>query len=132
MKKLEAVQRRWTKNILGLEHMDYSTRLRALNLFSVRGRLLRHDIIKYWKILHGESSLEPDAFFIRSPVTITRGHQLKLAHVRTSLEIRRRFISVRAISLWNSLPDSVVSITNINSFKADLACQLGDLLYQYD
>ena len=132
LKKLEAVQRPWTKNIQGLEHLDYGNRLHTLGLFSVKGRLIRQDILKYWKILHGMSSLEPDAFFVRFPLTSTRGHHLRLAHVRTSLDIRRRFFSVRAIPLWNSLPESVVSITNINSFKAALACHLGETLYHYD
>ena len=44
LKLLESVQRRWTKSIRGLEELEYAARLRALNLFSVKGRLLRHDI----------------------------------------------------------------------------------------
>ena len=34
----ESVQRRWTKNIRGMEHLDYSQRLKALDLYSVQGR----------------------------------------------------------------------------------------------
>ena len=38
---LESVQRRWTKEITGLAALPYSERLRALELYSVHGRLLR-------------------------------------------------------------------------------------------
>ena len=46
---LETLQTRWTKNILGIEDLDYREKLRFLNLFSNRGRLLRADLIKYCK-----------------------------------------------------------------------------------
>ena len=43
---LEAVQRRWKKNITGIENLSYGEGLRFLNLFSIRGKLLRADLIK--------------------------------------------------------------------------------------
>ena len=36
---LEAVQRRWPKNVEGIESLSYGDRLRFLNLLSVRERL---------------------------------------------------------------------------------------------
>ena len=44
---LKSVQRRWTKKIKGLSNLSYCERLRALNLFSIKSRLLRSDLIKY-------------------------------------------------------------------------------------
>ena len=44
---LEFVQRRWTKQVDRLFNHSYAERLRPLNLLSVRGRLLRTDLIKY-------------------------------------------------------------------------------------
>ena len=42
---LESVQRRWTKNIRGMEHLDYYQRLKALDLYSVRGQLQYYDTV---------------------------------------------------------------------------------------
>ena len=47
---LETIQRRWTKKGVGFNNLSYSERLRSLNLFSIKGRLLHSDLIKYWKI----------------------------------------------------------------------------------
>ena len=43
LKRLESIQRLWTRNILGLRDQEYGDRLRALDLFSVKGSLLRAD-----------------------------------------------------------------------------------------
>ena len=59
LKRLEAVQRLWTRNVLGLKDMIYAERLRALDLFSVQGRLLRADMLKCWKIFRYLSRLSP-------------------------------------------------------------------------
>lgn len=114
---LESVQRRWTKCVDGLGNLPNSTRLQFLNSFSVKGRLLRPDLIKMWQIVHGKSYLNFDDFFYHPGVSITRGHQHKLAHVRTSFEIRKCSFVVRKIGLWNSLPESVVTSSSLESFK---------------
>jgi hypothetical protein len=77
-KLLESVQRRWTKKVNGLSEMNYGDRLRRLNLFSIKGRLLRADLIKYWKILHGNNE-EMRGLFSFAPAVGTRGHLFKLA-----------------------------------------------------
>ena len=43
---LESVQRRWTKEVCGLSPLSYEERLIRLNLLSMRGRLLRADLIQ--------------------------------------------------------------------------------------
>ena len=47
---LESVQRRWTKQINGLQDISYHDRLKHLSLYSTKGRLLRQDLIQIWKI----------------------------------------------------------------------------------
>ena len=52
--------------------MDYMNfpiedRLKFLDLYSVRGRYLRADIIKCWKIFHGFSPIAPDQLFVLAP-----------------------------------------------------------------
>ena len=128
---LEAVQRRFTKRIAGLEEVSYGDRLRELNLFSVKGRLLRADLIKYWKILHGPSE-DMRALFQLAPVVGTRGHPLKLASPLCSTDARRRFFNVRCVRLWNELPSCVVLAENLTSFKRLLMDYLGERLFEYD
>ena len=45
LKLLESVQRRWTKKITGFSELSYDQRLMALDLFSIKGRLLRADMV---------------------------------------------------------------------------------------
>ena len=61
----------------------------------------------------------------------TKGHDYKLAHVRCSLECRRRFFSVRVVSSWNSLSSAVVELSDLGAFKALLKDFLGQKLYDY-
>ena len=72
---LESVQRMWTRHIEGLSHLSYEERLRELDLYSVQGRLLRADLIKYWKIFHNQSSVCPTDIFTLAPQVGTRGHR---------------------------------------------------------
>ena len=36
---------------------------------------------------------------------------------RTNLELRRNFFTVRAVKVWNELPDAVKSKKSVNAFK---------------
>ena len=131
IKLLESVQRRWTRNIVGLENLSYADRLSALDLFSVRGRLLRADLIECWKIVHDIVPFDLSRLFQYAPAVDTRGHDYKLAHVRCSLECRRCLFSVRVVSSWNSLPSAVVELSDLGAFKAALKDFLGQKLYDY-
>lgn len=131
LKLLESVQRRWTRQIEGMSDLSYHDRLKALDLYSVQGRLLRADLIKYWKIFHGECGILPEDVFTKPPPVATRGHRYKIAHVFSSTKARKRFFSVRCVAQWNSLPDSIVALNSVGAFKAALHNFLGPSLYQY-
>ena len=105
---LEAVQRRWTKQITGLADLDYRLRLKSLSLYSIQGRLLRTDLILYWKLLTKRSSIPPELMFQLAPRSGTRGHPLKPAVPRCNSDLRKRSFSVRLVSEWNGLPQIVV------------------------
>ena len=53
LRRLESLQRRWTREAIGMCGLDYEERLRRIGLFSVEGRLLRIDLVKVWKCFHG-------------------------------------------------------------------------------
>ena len=131
LKLLESVQRGWTKKIWGLEDMSYECRLRHLNLFSVKGRLLRADIIKCWKIFHGKCSISPLDIFVLPTRTGTRGHKFKIAHRHSTIECRRRFFSLRVADVWNGLPGCVVELDSLSDFKASLFGCLGEILFDF-
>ena len=130
LRALERVQRRWTRQIRGLEHLPYSQRLLHLDLFSVKGRLLRADLILTWKIFMGKCSINLGQIFqVRE--SSGRGHSKKLFLPRTSLEVRRRFFPVRVVHHWNSLSEEAVSAPTLSTFKHFLHRDLGQELFNY-
>ena len=130
LQMLESIQRRWTKKIAGFADHPYSVRLSTLNLFSIKGRLLRADLILVWKIMAG---LCPslNALFERVAHGRTRGHSRKIFKPRHSTDVRSRFFSLRVIDLWNSLPEEVVSVQSVQTFKRLLEHCLGPRLFEY-
>ena len=120
VRKLESIQRRWTREILGLGGLVYEDRLKELGLYSIQGRLLRADIIKVWKIFHPEVDIGLDRIFDRRSHGATRGHSLKLAVPRSRSETKRRFLNSRVVTVWNGLPAEVVSASTLASFKGRL------------
>ena len=131
LRVLEAVQRRWTKQVANLGNLTYGARLRALDQFSVQGRLLRADMIHCWKIFHDKCSICPTDLFVLAPQSATRGHRYKVSHIRAQTDLRQRSFSARCVQTWNSLPEQVVSEKNVSAFKSKLAKALGDALFGY-
>ena len=116
----------------GIGDMAYGDMLSFFYLYSIRGRLLRADLIKCWKVFHGECSVSPTDIFVFPPVSnLTRGHRFKLGKVRCRLECRRRFFSVRVVNSWNALPDNVVGAASLNQFKSALHNHLGASLFEF-
>ena len=132
LKILESVQRHFTKQINGLSRFSYADRLKFLNLFSIRGRLIRSDLIKYWKIFHNHSSIKHNDLFTLAPTSNLRGHEYKIFVQHTNTDIRKRFFSVRCIPLWNNLSHNTVQSTSLDSFKAAIGNELGPLLFTYN
>ena len=117
--KIEAVQRRATKMIPQLKKLPYTERLKILELPTLIYRRLRGDCIQVYKFMNGYYDFDWQKFFhINSGLThSTRGHSLKLNKSLCFTKARRNFFAVRVINNWNSLPQSVISVDSINSFK---------------
>lgn len=128
---LESIQRRWTKQIESVRDLEYGDWLCALNLFSVKGRLIRADLIQYWKIFNGKSHIAATELFDLAPQRGTRGHCFKIFMPATRTDIRKRFFNVRCIPVWNALPQHVVTAPTLPRFKKLLAESLGDTLFEY-
>ena len=98
---------------------SYRERLRALNLFSIKGRLLCATLIKYWSILCDEARVcDLSELFVRSPSSRTRGHRFKLLAPLCSTDILHTFFIV----------GFVVSIFGIHSLQLLLRICLFPLL----
>ena len=131
LKLLENIQRRWTKRITGMESLTYGERLRTLNLYSIQGRLLRADLIQYWKIFNDTSCILPADLFNQPPQSRTRGHCHKIFTPVTHTDVRKRSFSQRCISVWNSLPTSTVCARNVTAFKRMLDRDMNNALFNY-
>ena len=129
MRLLEALQRRWTRQIAGIEHLDYVSRLKEIGLYSVAGRLLRIDLIKVWKAFNYEVDIGLSSIFDRAPYQNTRGHSLKLSIPVCHSEAKRRFLGARCVTEWNALSAQVVESNSLAVFKKLLDRELGNKLF---
>ena len=126
---VESLQRRWTREVLGFERVQYCDRLKSLGLFSVFGRLLRMDLIKIWKGFHPEVDVGISGLFDMAQYSGTRGHLFKLSVPRCHSEVLRRSFGVRRVKIWNDLPAHVVETSCLTTFKRFLDMELGSKLY---
>ena len=129
VRRLESLQRRWTREVDGLRGLDYEGRLRECGLYSVWGRLLRLDLIKIWKAFNTDTEVGLREIFETASVMGTRGHQFKLSIPVCRSEVKRRTIASRCVVAWNSLGVDTVSASSVQAFKGRLDADLGDRLF---
>jgi ribonuclease P/MRP protein subunit RPP40 len=120
IEELEKVQMRATKIIKQLNKCSYENRLRQLDLPTLRYRRIRGDMIEVYKLVHGlyDSSSCINLEFSRN--VNTRGNRFKLAKNQFHYDARKYYFVNRIVSIWNSLPDEIVSLTSLDSFKYHL------------
>jgi len=127
IKKIELVQRRFTKRFLCCCGLQYSERLIELEVDSLELRRIRFDLIYVHKLLFGMVDAYVSALFVANKVdTVTRGHSLKLFVQHSRIDARKYFFSNRVIQSWNSLPatpDDFSSLACIRRFlqRTDLS-----------
>ena len=102
-----------------------------MDLYSVKGRLFRADLIRCWKIFNGKCVIVPSDLFVMSPHAGTRGHIYKVMHMRSRLECRKRYFSIRVASAWNGLPEYLVVAESVEEFKRGLHVVISEKLYDY-
>jgi len=79
VKKIEFVQRRFTKRFLCCCGLQYSERLVKLEVYSLELRRIRFDLMYVYKLLFGMVYTGVSALFVADNVdTVARGHSLKL------------------------------------------------------
>ena len=127
---LERVQRRWTREVRGLEDLPYSQRLKQLDLFSFQGRMLRSDMIMVWRIFHRKSAATPEVLFTMTDSS-RRGHNLRIFLPRFNTDLRKRSFAIRVIADWNGLSPNTVNAQSLTTFKRLLQVDLGQRLFDY-
>ena len=118
VKKVDDVQRRFTRMINGMKGMSYERRLQRGKLIPVERRRERAEIIETFKIMNGYVDLNPEKFFTVSKDSRTRGHPMKLQKRHCRLELRKNFYSQRVINPWNKLSKKMIAATSVNQFKS--------------
>ena len=103
-----------------MSHLDYTSRLKALNLPSLEHRRRVADMVQVYKIIYDLERIEKEHFFTYSQ-TMARGHSKKLFKPRARLNLRKNSFSHRVIKDWNSLPEYVISAADLDTFKASLS-----------
>ena len=115
--KLERVQKLFTRKLPGLQTVNYSERLKILNLKSLEERRIVKDLIMVYKIVHGLIAIDFNLFFVPWINHGTRGHSQKIFPTQSRLDIRKYYFSNRVIPIWNSLPENIISSPNLSIFK---------------
>ena len=83
--------------IRGLETKPDEERLKELGMFSLEKRRLRVDLIAHFKYLKGCHTKEGQDLFSIIPEYRTCNNGLKLKEARFRLNIRKNFLTVRAV-----------------------------------
>ena len=122
------MQRRAIKRIKGLKTKTYEERLQELDMSSLMKRRTRGDMIAVFRYLRGCHKEEGVKLFSKAPGGRTRSNGWKLIKERSNLELRRNFLTVRTINLWNSLPPEVVNAPTLEVFKKMLDSHLSEMV----
>jgi len=133
IENLEKVQIRATKLVYSIKHLNYKERLKALGLPTLKYRRLRGDLIEAYKIITSYNE-DINCMLSFNKDTITRGNRFKLFQGQVRYDLRKYFFSNRILSIWNSLPDQVVSSDSLNMFKNrfDRFMRNQDIIYDWE
>ena len=125
--RLERVQRRATKLIPNIRNKSYENRLKSLNMFSLKKRRLRGDLIQAFKILKGIDDIRVENVFTLN-TNQTRNNGLKLSGRRFNGEVGRNNFVNRVVNEWNKLPAEAIKCNTVQSFKIHLDKHLKDMV----
>jgi hypothetical protein len=115
--EIEKVQRQFTKRIRAVNSLCYDDRLSQLGLQSLTERRNISDIHVTCSLLTSNFQHLRALFRMRKEVCArrTRGHALRLEHVRCKCSIRQHFVTNRVVNTWNNLTDAKIRQMQINT-----------------
>ena len=91
------------------------------------------DMIEVYKLLTNKYDDDTVRLDVNTD-TRTRAHTKKLVVKRCHYDVRKYSFCIRVVNIWNSLPNSVITATSVNSFKnrLDTFWADQDVLYNYN
>ena len=131
--QIEKIQRRATKGLKDCKDLSYAERLKYLNLYSLKGRRIRGDLIQTYKIFNKVDNIEFEKFFaLTNNKTRNNEYKIYIRHCKTN---KRKFsFAYRVANLWNALPTNVKLAQTTNQFKNHLdgSATFKKLFYDFD
>ncbi len=124
--KLESVQRCFTRRLFSrcmLAEMSYVERIAYLKLEPLELRRLKFSLSMVYKMVHGLSDVNFSDYFkcLSATTPITRGHCFKLRYPPFHKDVRLNTFAVSVVSIWNELPESIVSSPSLSCFRSRLS-----------
>lgn len=114
-KILEAVQSKATALVQGLRHLNSEERRKKLGLMKLEERRERGDLLEVYKILKGQTRIDPTLFWeVRKG---RNGVRLVKELADNGRRQRHSFFSYRIIQKWNLLPMELKTAPSLDSFK---------------
>ena len=114
-KMLESVQSKATALVQGMRQLNSEERRKRLGLMKLEERRERGDLIEVFKILKGQTRIDPSLFWeVREA---RNGTRLVKERADNGRRQRQTFFSYRVIQKWNLLPTEVKMAPSLDSFK---------------
>ena len=82
--------------------------------------MLKADLILTYKIIFVLVDLHAEKFFRLRLDNTTRGHEFKIIHEHSVIDIRKHFIAQRISQVWNELLPKIVNFVSLQTFKTSL------------
>ena len=131
---IEKVQERATRLINGFSKLEYSERLKKLNLTTLSFRRFRGDLIEVYKHVnkYDQTASTSSSFVHRTRPSRKHQYQLVQSVRGGSRSARGNSFYHRVVKDWNELPCSIVEAKSINAFKNALDNHLKDHPLKYN
>ena len=119
-RRLERVQKLFTRRLHGLNNASYANRVAYLNIDKLCDRSTRTDLILLYKIIHGLVDIDLGELYLSINTNNTRANGLKLVLPRPHKNVLKFSFAYRSGVIWNKLPLNVVTSPSLTIFVSRL------------
>ena len=115
--RVEAIQKRMTKLVNGLNDKPYEERLKDLTLPSLVYRCKGRDMIQMFKVMNGLVRIDTNVLVTPNRLSHTRGHPQRVFKNHAVKLPRTNSFMLRVINNWKSLPAYIIEAPSVKTFK---------------